>query len=341
MTGRIKIGIFGCGAVTEMFHLPALLAREDLQITAAIDRNLERAELIADKAGAVALSNIQDAVHLFDAAIVALPHQLHESACIELLDAGKHVLVEKPMALSVTECDRMIAAATNGGGTLTVGQMRRFCPVVAAAKLFLDRGLLGVVQSFHIQEGNIFNWPTASDYFLKKETSGGGVLIDTGAHTLDMLLWLFGEVAEVEYTDDSFGGVEADCEIQLQTESGIRGYVELSRTRELPTELVIEGERGRMVVAYKPNQISLEIDGMKLETFSMPTRYPEGPAKSIWHLMIVRQLENWVASLKTGVPALVSGAEGRRVVDLIERCYQKRQPLVFPWVGSFPAGEKS
>lgn len=328
----MKLALIGCGAVSEIFHLPAILAGDDIRLAVAIDQNLDRANLIANKGNAVAFSNIDDALNSFDAAIVALPHQLHASVCVKLLGLGKHVLVEKPMALSVEECDRMIDAAAKGGAALTVGQMRRFCPAVATAKYFLDRKMLGAIRSFQIQEGNIFNWPAASDYFLKKETSGGGVLIDTGAHTLDMLLWLFGEVEELDYKDDSFGGVEADCEIRLKTKSGVEGYVELSRTRELPTELMIEGDRGRMVVAYKPNQLSLEVDGEKFETFTMPTKYPVGPAISIWHLMIVRQLENWVESLKGGSPSLVGGDEGKKVVALIERCYRERQPLRFPWV---------
>jgi hypothetical protein len=67
----------------------------------------------------------------------------------------------------------------------------------------------------------------------------------------------------------------------------------------------------------------------------MPTRYPEGPAKSIWHLMIVRQLDHWVECLKSGAPALVNGTEGMKVVAFIERCYKERKSLVFPWVDSF------
>ena len=334
MVERIKIGIVGCGAVTEMFHLPALLAREDLQVTAVIDRNLDRAKILSQQSGAQPFSSVQDAMGSFDAAIVALPHQLHASACIELLEAGKHVLVEKPMALSTQECEDMNAAAARSGKTITVGQMRRFCPAVSAAKIFLENNLIGEIQRFHIQEGNVFDWPAASDYFLKKETSGGGVLIDTGAHTFDMILWLFGEVYDLDYRDDSFGGVEADCEVRLKMASGAEGYVELSRTRNLPTELVIEGSRGRMAVAYKPNQVTLEVDGKKIDTFTMPTRYPEGPAKSIWHLMIVHQLDHWVECLKSGSPALVNGTEGMKVVSFIERCYKERKPLVFPWVAN-------
>jgi len=133
--------------------------------------------------------------------------------------------------------------------------------------------------------------------------------------------------------------VEADCEVRLAMENGVEVYVELSRTRELATDLIIEAERGRMVVSYKPNQLTLEIAGQRLDTFSMATKDATGRDLSIWHFMIVQQLENWVQSLQGKASALVPGEQGRKVVDFIERCYRNRRPLVLPWLN--PALEKS
>jgi predicted dehydrogenase len=328
----LKIGIVGCGAVSEQFHLPAILARSDIRLTAAVDRNAERTELIVRKTGARAFATVAEALPHIDAAIVALPHPLHAAVSIELLDAGKHVLVEKPMAITSAECDAMIAASKREGASLTVGQMRRFCPAVVAAKTFLDLGIIGRARTFRILEGNIFDWPAASDYLLKQETAGGGVLMDTGAHTFDLLLWFFGEVVDLDYRDDSFGGVEADCEVRLKMAGGVEGYIELSRTRNLPTELILDGERGRMVMAYKPNQLTLEVNGRRLDTFSMASSDAACRDLSIWHFMIIRQLENWVQSLQGKAPALVPGEEGRKAVAFIEQCYRNRRPLILPWV---------
>jgi len=328
----IKLALVGCGAVSEMFHMPAILSHGGVRLVAAVDLNKHRAGCIAEKSGAEALSTVAEAVPHIDAAIVALPHHLHARVSIELLEAGKDVLVEKPMAMTSAECDAIIAASKRGHASLTVGQMRRFCPAVAAAKVLLEQNVIGRIKEFKILEGDIFGWPVVSDFFLKKETAGGGVLMDTGAHTFDMLLWLFGEFAQLDYRDDSFGGVEADCEVRLKMAGGADGYVELSRSRNLPTELLIEGEKGRMVVAYKRNQLTLEVSGKKLDTFTMATQSSEGTSLSIWYFMIVRQLENWVQSLQGIAPALVSGEEGRKVVAFIERCYRERQNLALPWV---------
>ena len=287
---------------------------------------------MAQKSGARPFATLAEALPHIDAAIVALPHHLHAPASIELLEAGKHVLVEKPMAITSVECDAMIAAAKRGEASLTVGQMRRFCPAVAAAKLLLSKNLIGPVRRFEILEGNVYDWPVASDFFFRKKTAGGGVLMDTGAHTFDMLLWMFGDVADLEYRDDAFGGVEADCEVSLTMANGVEGYVELSRTRNLPTELLIEGERGRMIVAYKTDQLTLEIDGERLPPFTMPTTDADGQAVSIWQFMIAQQLDNWVRSIQGCGTALVPGEEGRKVVDFIERCYANRRPLNLPWL---------
>ena len=330
----MKIGIIGCGAVTEILHLPALLERTDILLRAAVDQNLDRANLIAAKSQARAFSSIEDALTEIDAAIVALPHGLHCEATVKLLKAGKHVLVEKPMAPTSKECDEMIAASEASGAGLTIGQMRRFCPVVVAAKSFLERGLIGRIQSFSILEGGVFAWPVASDYLLRKETAGGGVLVDTGAHTFDMILWLFGDVEDLDYRDDAYGGVEADCEVRMTMAGGAKGYVELSRTRNLPADLVIVGERGRMVVNYAKNQLDMELDGKQVDTFKMETKDAQGCEIGVWGLMIRRQLENWIESLSGKSSSLVPGSEGRRVVAFFEECYRVRRPLEFPWVQS-------
>ncbi len=332
LTSPVKVALIGCGAVSERLHVPAILARRDVQVTAAVDKNQERAALVAAMTGARPFSSIADALPHFDAAIVGLPHNLHAPATVELLTAGKHVLVEKPMANTAAECDAMIAAGRKSGATLGVGQARRFCPAVAAAKELLDAGVLGSLRRFEILEGNIYDWPIASDFFFRKETAGGGVLLDTGAHTFDMLLWFFGEVAALDYRDDSYGGVEADCEVRMKMASGAEGYVELSRTRNLPTELLVEGERGRMTVSYVRNEIALHLNGRKLDPLAGKTLDPRGRQVSIWDLMIIRQLENWVLSLLGGAPFIVPGEEGRRAVAFIERCYNQRQLLTLPWV---------
>ena len=302
-----------------------------VHIEAAVDRNLSRAELISKSCGSKAFGEISDAVSHIDAAIVALPHSLHAPASIQLLAAGKHVLVEKPMAINSAECGNMIAASQRSGARLCVGQMRRFCPAVVAAKRLLSGGAIGKIVRWTMLEGGIYDWPVASDFFFRRETAGGGVLLDTGAHSLDMLLWFFGGVKEFTYRDDACGGIEADCEIQMTMLDGSEGYVELSRTRRLPGILEVEGTEGQLLLHYYANWCVLKVPPFAGKLPLVVTGDYSPFAANIVSAMFNLQLADWLDSIEQGGRPFVPGEEGRRVVDFIESCYARRQPLQKPW----------
>src|SRR5690606_38240132 len=111
----------------------------------------------------------------FDAAIVAVPHHLHAPIATELLSHGKHVLLEKPMAITPEECDLIIAAAEASSGVLAIGMIRRFWESVVWVRDAIRAGALGEVQSFDVRDG-ARAITIASDFALKRERSGGGVL---------------------------------------------------------------------------------------------------------------------------------------------------------------------
>ena len=142
--------------------------------------------------------------------------------------------MERPAALSAAECDAMINAAEQSGATLAVALMRRFLWAHRLAPFLIQSETLGRVESFDVREGLIYNRPVLSDAAFKKEIAGGGVLVDTGADTLDCLLHWLGDFSEVEYFDDAEGGVEANCLLNLRLRNDVRGVVELSRTRTAP-----------------------------------------------------------------------------------------------------------
>src|SRR5262249_29155537 len=123
----VRIAILGCGAVTELGHLPAFATLSSARVTLLVDTNEERRSRLA-KAFNVdhTAGDVHGCYDLFDAAVVALPHVLHAPASISLLTQGKSVLVEKPMALTTIECAAMMQAAKRTGAVLAVGLMRRF-----------------------------------------------------------------------------------------------------------------------------------------------------------------------------------------------------------------------
>ena len=329
----MKIAIIGCGAVTEQLHLPALAALS-IRPVLLVDRNLQRAQDLADTFNVSRISDDYDSwVGEFDAAIIALPHHLHAPVCIDLLRAGCQVLVEKPMALSSEECDQMIETARAGSAVLAVGLMRRFLRSAQFAKWVVSNGLLGRIESFDFREGNVYNWPVTSDFFFRRETAGGGVLFDTGAHTLDLLLWWLGDVASFEYFDDSYGGVEADCELSVTMESGAKGTLELSRTRNLRNTAIIRGERAELEVHLRGDWVSLRSRDGTVGVAGYSVDRPQSKVVEQSSIdLFSAQLQDWLDAIRIGRLPTVSGTEARKSVALIEACYAQRQLLQLPWV---------
>jgi len=331
---KLRLAIIGCGAISKLGYLPAISKLDMVQETVLVDRNRSRAEELAARYNVPHVA--EDYAQLWDythAAIVALPHSLHAPVSTDLLAHGVHVLVEKPMALTVAECNEMIEAAHESGATLAVGIMRRFLPSYQFVKTAVGSGFLGRINSFDIREGLVYNWPVASDFFFRKETAGGGVLIDTGAYTMDTVQWWFGNCKSLEYLDDNMGGVEANCEIRLQMESGAEGYVELSRTRNLRNTAIIRGERGTIEVSLHTSSISIHPDGLsgKVVGKVLQAQTVVSKGESLVDLLKA-QLEDWVEAITNKTEPHVPGEEGRKSVALIQACYEDRKPLELPWL---------
>jgi predicted dehydrogenase len=331
---RLSLAIIGCGAVTELGHLPAAASSNVAIATILVDKNLARAQQLARQFHIPHVSDdYREVFGKADAAIVALPHYLHAPVSIDLLKQGIHVLVEKPMALNLAECDAMIEAAKQNNAILAVGVVRRFLSYYTFGKTLMDSGFLGRISSFDIREGSIYGWPVASDFFFRKETAGGGVLIDTGAYTMDMVQWWFGKCRSLEYLDDNMGGVEANCEIRLQMENGAKGYIELSRTRNLRNTIIIQGEKGTVEASLHSPRISIDPRDASTKVVGDVLELKDAKPKVAPLAELLRmQLEDWIGAITNKTQPRVPGEEGRKSVELIEACYRNRKPLELSWL---------
>ena len=332
---QLKIAVVGCGAMVEQQHLPSLMRIDDCQVTTLVERNLTRANALAEKFG---IPQAVDDYHRLigtdtDAVIIGLPNHLHAPVTIDLLKAGIHVLVEKPISLTVAECDAMINAAKESGAILAVGHIRRFSQAGRFAKWAIESGLLGKIKSFDIRNGFVYNWGVTTDFFLRKELAGGGVFMDLGVHTLDQMLWWLGDVRTFRYYDDSYGGVEADCELYVTLESGAEGFVELSRTRNLDDRAIIRGEKAELEVGLVSNSVSLRFTSADMGIVGNALIGEEAVLEEqrVANLIAFEHMD-FFHSIRTGEAPAISGAEARRSLELIEACYAERQPLHLPWV---------
>jgi predicted dehydrogenase len=329
---RLRLGVVGCGAVATIHHLPAISLSERAEAAVLVDADADRARTLARRFGVPEVAtDYRDLPGKVDAAVVALPNSLHAPVSIELLRRGVHVLVEKPMAMNVRECDEMIAAAAAGRTVLAVGLDFRFFDSSLLIRNLLRDGFLGDLRRFEMHQGVIPRWPFATDFLLKKETAGGGVLADFGVHVLDLLLWWLGDWADVEYRDDALGGIESDCELRLTMRSGVAGTVEISRTRNLQNTCVFEGTRATLEAGvWDPDpEIRLLIADRAVHLSGRARR--EGGSGLDITAAFVRQLDDFAQAIRQRREPFVPGREGRRSLELIEACYARRKPLELPW----------
>jgi predicted dehydrogenase len=326
--GPLRLALIGCGAITTLQHLPALRRIESAEVVAVVDQDLERARATARQFGVPhAAARLAEVEATLDAVLVATPNHLHAPIALEALRRGLDVLVEKPMALDLAEAQAMVAEARARSRVLAVGLEFRFAPGNQAIRDLLAAGTLGRLERFELRQGVIPRWPFASDYVLRRETAGGGVLFDYGAHLLDLLFYWLGEPSSVRYRDDARGGLESNAEVDLEYADGLHGFVEMSRTRNLENRVRFIGDRGVLeaeVWSVDPAIRLLPKDG------ALPIVGRAG-SRVDFASTFERQWRDFVAAARERRPPLASGDDGALVQAWIDRCYAVRRPLRLPW----------
>ena len=151
----VRVGVIGCGKIAQVRHLPEYEANSNAQITAVFDMNYDRACEIAKAYGAVAYKTLEELLASdVDAVSVCTANANHAASTIAALKAGKHVLCEKPMAITIDECEQMVAEARAAGKKLMIDQNQRFARAHVRAKELLDAGKIGDVLTFRTTFGH-------------------------------------------------------------------------------------------------------------------------------------------------------------------------------------------
>jgi predicted dehydrogenase len=216
---QIGIGIIGCGQVAIQGHLPALCHVSGATVIAAADLDANRLQRAAEQFNIPRrYPNDSQLLQDPDVAVVAVcvPARFHVAVASAALDAGKHVLVEKPLALSLSECSQLVRHAEQSPGVSTVGFNMRWHRLVRQARAMIQRGELGPIHMIRTVMARQGHQADAGPQWRTRRELGGSALIETGAHAYD--LWRFlldSEVEEVfglthsEYSDDDMGSVVA------------------------------------------------------------------------------------------------------------------------------------
>ena len=322
-TLQTNVALVGCGAIARS-HAMALAAANNASCTAVYDVDPARAESFRRSycPEAQVIQSLRQAAEHADAAIVAVPNLYHAPVSIELLQAGLHVLCEKPLAISSADAREMIAVAEEQRRVLTCGLLRRFFDSTALVTEALSRNLVGRPLSFEVRE-SVWNWPLSRATFDPAIT-GGGMLIDIGPHVFDLLNLWFGPVEVLEYRDDNRGGVEASCFARLRC-GDVTGSLHLTRAYRTINRTRITGERGQ--IDFDPHvrdQIAIvHTDGAEPFPTVALAAAPRDP--------FAKQLENFLGAINGETSAAVPASDALQSVAAIEACYENRQPLIETW----------
>jgi predicted dehydrogenase len=329
MSQRLRIGIAGAGLVTARAHLPAVLSCPEVELAALVDTSVERAHELAARCGPTPriAADVRDVLDCVDAMIIATPNASHGELAVRCLEAGRHVLIEKPLATSVAEGEAVVAAARRSGKVAAVGYNRRFLSAVPLMKELLDDGYFGELRRFAYQFGVLGGWAPVSAYNLQRQSAGGGVLTVEGSHFLDRLIYWFGEPVSCACFDDSEGGPEATVICQFgygEGGAGLAGEARLSKTVPRRAGFALDAATGLVIFREEDNALLFyPVDRPRLE-LRLSARTGATLGKTGTHGL---QLADFVNACRTGRPPMVPAAEGLETQRLIDRLYAVRQPL--------------
>lgn len=279
---KVKVGVIGCGSIARYRHLPEYQTHPDVVITAVCDIALQRAQAVAQTYGAKAYTNYIDLLNDEEISAVSIctPNVFHAPMSIAALEAGKHVLCEKPMATTIAEAEQMNDAAKGCGKILMIGHNQRFVPSHQKAKTMIAQGEIGKIYSFRTSFGH--SGPEAwsidgiDSWFFKKDQAVIGAMGDLGVHKADLLRYLLGEeiievAAFVETSAKKDANVDDSAICILRTESGIIGSLAASWSYiKEDNSTIIYGEKAVLRIEDDPTY-SLIIhhkDG-RTETFEL------------------------------------------------------------------------
>lgn len=327
-----KVAIIGAGAISRA-HIDGFLQFKDrCQIAALCDIYPDKAEAKKEEygLGAKVVSDYKELLHDgIDLVSICLPPYEHARTAIDFLNAGIHVLVEKPMASSLEECDLMIEAAQKSGKVLSVVAQNRFTNPIMKLKKMLDTGLAGPI--LHAQVDS-FWWRGHCYYDLwwrgTWEKEGGGCTLNHAVHHIDALLWMMGRPSQVQAFMSNVAHDNAEVEdlsiAMLRFPNGALGQITSSVVHHgEEQQFIFQGQHARISAPWKIYASSSKSNGFPEKNAELEEqlqqayeRLPDLPYEG--H---ATQIDNVLRAIETGEPPLIDGVSGRTTLEMIMAIY--------------------
>ncbi len=350
----LRFGIVGCGAIGPT-HAGAIQQIAGAELVAVADVKHERAQEVADKFG---VSKVYDSERALladpdiDVVCICTPSGMHADGAVAALEAGKHVIVEKPMEISLEACDRMIAAEDATGKKLAIISQHRFDAATLIVKEAIDSGKLGKIV---LADATVKWWRTqgyydSGDWRGTWAVDGGGALMNQGIHTVDLLQWLAGGVSSLfAYTRTAAHErieVEDVATAALTFENGAIGTLTATTAayEGFPVRIDIYGTEGTAVLEgdrlktlkYKTGEefhgeaaaahaLSVASGGTASVKNEAAVRLDSNTAAdpgAVWGDAHRAQIEDFINAIHTNGKPLIDGRAGKRPVEIILGVYR-------------------
>ncbi len=356
---KLKTAIIGAGKVGHT-HALALLELEQSELTAVCSRTPEKAKAFAERYGIQAFTDVSEMVSKcgIDMVTNCTPHPVHAATSIDAMQAGAHVIVEKPLASSLADCDAMLKVSEQTGKKLAMISQRRLYAPVKRIKQAIDEGKIGTPVLGTV---NMFSWRDKNYYDSDPwrgtwQHEGGGVLVNQAPHQLDILQWYMGPIDSLfGYWDNlnhPYIEVEDTAVCVIRFKNGALGNILVSNSQNpaLYGKVAVYGSNGASV--------GVQTDGGAMFIAGMSS-ITEPPVNDLWTVpgeenMLELwkqqdsdffnsidatqyyhkiQLGDFLSAIKNNTSPLVSGTEGRKTVELFTAIYRSQRdnrPVSFP-----------
>jgi predicted dehydrogenase len=312
----IKVGIVGWGGIAVKLHAPCLTGMKEFDLIAVCDTSAPKVQRAERECTCEGYRNFDSFLNhpKLEMVVITTPNHLHGPMAIRALELGKHVVVEKPMCIRLSEAERMLEIARNKGLIVTIHQNRRWDNDFLAVKQMIDDGRIGkplVIQS------RFLAGPYAKTWGSRKEFTGGGAFLSYGPHLIDQILtiapsgsvYVFGMVKSIRHEEDYF-----NC--SLTFEDGLSALIEMSRGNRLSyyPRFHVAGESGDLMVTATKNGDSW----LKLKTDAGIQEKQKLPEQSAFHLQSQPFYQNVSAAIMCRQALIVAPEHGRRYVAIAE-----------------------
>lgn len=322
---RARIAVIGLGTISQNVHLPILTKLPDAELVAVCDVDLGKAQALARKYNIPRsykdyeeLLDVEDEIVGVD---ICVPTSLHRAVAIAALEAKKHLLVEKPLARTQKEAIDIVAVSKKVGKKVMVGMNNRFRPDAMILKSFIDSGELGKI--YYAKVGWLKKMSVANPWFLRKEQSGGGVVLDLGIVMFDLAYWMMGYPAVKEVIASTYRHNARELEdsaivfIRMNDDSTLT--IETSWSFEAHEDFFYcdcFGTKGS--ASLNPFRILKRMHGNLVNVAPVTHDAP----RVLYRKSYENELKHWVGSLRGLYPFVSTGEEAVHRMKVVDAIYK-------------------